>query len=83
MQFVMHEVLNIAEELKVCPKHADIDVDTMNAVLEEGGKFCAEVLYPLNQVGDREGCTRHADGSVTIPEALRPYMGGADKITRP
>ena len=25
---------------------------------------------------------QNADGSVTIPEALRPYMGGADKITR-
>jgi seryl-tRNA synthetase len=25
---------------------------------------------------------QNADGSVTIPEALRPYMGGAEKITR-
>jgi alkylation response protein AidB-like acyl-CoA dehydrogenase len=57
MQFVMHEVLNIAEELKVCPKHADIDVDTMNAVLEEGGKFAAEVAFPLNRIGDEQGCT--------------------------
>jgi seryl-tRNA synthetase len=23
---------------------------------------------------------QNADGSVTVPEALRPYMGGADKI---
>ncbi|MEJ5991277.1 acyl-CoA dehydrogenase C-terminal domain-containing protein [Ramlibacter sp. PS3R-8] len=56
MQFIIHEVLNITEELKVCPKHADIDADTMNAVLEEGGKFAAEVAFPLNRIGDEQGC---------------------------
>jgi len=57
MQFVMHEVLNVVDELKLLPAHADIDADTINAVLEEGGKFAAEVLAPLNQSGDEEGCT--------------------------
>ncbi len=56
MQFVMHEVLNVTEELKQIPRHADIDVDTINAVLEEGGKFAAEVAFPLNISGDAEGC---------------------------
>ncbi|MES1264732.1 MAG: acyl-CoA dehydrogenase N-terminal domain-containing protein, partial [Variovorax sp.] len=80
MQFVMHEVLNVTEELKALPKHADVDAETINAVLEEGGKFCAEVLYPLNRVGDEQGCTRHADGSVTTPagfkEAYRQFVEG-------
>ena len=57
MQFVMHEVLNVVDELKMLPAHADIDADTINAVLEEGGKFAAEVLAPLNASGDAEGCT--------------------------
>ncbi len=57
MQFVMHEVLNAVDELKMLPAHADIDADTINAVLEEGGKFAAEVLAPLNASGDAEGCT--------------------------
>ena len=26
---------------------------------------------------------QNADGSVTIPRALRPYMGGAERIARP
>ncbi len=39
------------------PRHADIDVDTINAVIEEGGKFASEVLAPLNAIGDAEGCT--------------------------
>jgi hypothetical protein len=41
----------------VCPPHADIDADTINAVLEEGGKFAAGVAFPLNISGDAEGCT--------------------------
>ncbi len=57
MQFVLHELLETENELKKLPKHADIDADTINQVLEEGGKFTAEVLFPLNHSGDREGCT--------------------------
>ena len=36
MQFVMHEVLQVVDDLKQIPKHADVDADTINAVLEEG-----------------------------------------------
>ncbi len=46
-----------AGELKTLPAHAEVDADTINAILEEGGKFASKVLFPLNQVGDREGCT--------------------------
>jgi alkylation response protein AidB-like acyl-CoA dehydrogenase len=56
MHFVLHELLNVTDELKMMPAHADIDADTINAVLEEGGKFAAEVLFPLNISGDEEGC---------------------------
>jgi hypothetical protein len=27
------------------PQHADIDIATIDAILEAGGQFCAEVLY--------------------------------------
>jgi alkylation response protein AidB-like acyl-CoA dehydrogenase len=57
MQFVLHELLGVGDELEALPAHAETDVDTINAVLEEGGKFTAEVLFPLNQGGDAEGCT--------------------------
>jgi alkylation response protein AidB-like acyl-CoA dehydrogenase len=56
MQFVMHELLHVVDELKQLPAHADIDVDTINAVIEEGGKFAANVLAPINQRGDEQGC---------------------------
>ncbi|MDP3707201.1 MAG: acyl-CoA dehydrogenase N-terminal domain-containing protein, partial [Polaromonas sp.] len=54
MQFVMHEVLKVIDEFKVLPRYADIDADTINAVLEEGGKFASEVIFPLNISGDEE-----------------------------
>ncbi len=81
MQFVMHEVLKVVDDLKQIPKHADVDADTINAVLEEGGKFASEVIFPLNQSGDAEGCsldnTTHA---VTTPkgfkEAYKTYIEG-------
>jgi alkylation response protein AidB-like acyl-CoA dehydrogenase len=81
MQFVLHEVLNAVDEVRLLPKHADVDADTVNAVLEEAGKFAAEVLAPLNLVGDEQGCTldpkTHA---VTTPkgfkEAYAKYVEG-------
>jgi len=81
MQFVLHEVLNVVDELKAMPQHADIDVDTFNAVLEEGGKFASEVIFPINLSGDSEGCkldkTTH---EVTPPkgfkEAYKTYVEG-------
>ena len=81
MQFVMHELLNVVEELKALPVHADVDVDTINAVLEEGGKFAADVVFPLNISGDTEGCTLDkATHEVTPPkgfkEAYTQYVDG-------
>jgi len=72
MQFVMHEVLNVTADLQQIPKHADMDADTINAVLEEGGKFAAEVLLPINRSGDEEHCvldqTTH---EVTTPTGFK------------
>ncbi len=79
MQFVLHELLQVEQELKQLPKHADTDADVINQVLEEGGKFASNVLFPLNHSGDREGC--HLDSqahTVTTPkgfkEAYRQYV---------
>jgi alkylation response protein AidB-like acyl-CoA dehydrogenase len=61
MQFVLHEVLKVADEYKQIPRYAEVDADTINAVIEEGGKFAAEVTFPLNINGDEEGCKLDKD----------------------
>jgi len=81
MQFVLHEVLQVTDELKALAPHADIDAETINAVLEEGGKFAANVTFPLNLSGDEEGCTLDkATHEVTPPkgfkEAYAQYVEG-------
>ena len=81
MQFVLHEVLHVMEDFKHIPKHAELDADTVNAVLEEGGKFAAEVTFPLNVSGDGEGCQiDQATHAVTTPkgfkEAYKKYVEG-------
>ncbi len=72
MQFVLHEVLHVTDDLKQMPQHADIDADTIAAVLEEGGKFASEVIFPLNQVGDEQGCTLNRDThEVKTPDGFK------------
>ncbi len=60
MRFVLHELLQVTHTFKTLPAHAEVDVDTINAVLEEGGKFASEVIAPLNAPGDAEGCSLDA-----------------------
>lgn len=79
MQFVLHELLQVEQELKRLPVHAELDADTINQVLEEGGKFTAEVLFPLNHSGDREGCRLDKEThAVSTPkgfkEAYKQYV---------
>ena len=72
MQFVLHELLDVTTELKQLPAHEELDADFINQVLEEGGKFASKVLFPLNQVGDREGCTLDlATHEVTTPKGFK------------
>ncbi len=57
MQFLMHEVFALSQAYQQMPRHAEVDADTLNAVLEEAGKFASEVAQPLNRIGDEQGCT--------------------------
>lgn len=71
MQFVLHEVLGATERLRELPQHADVTRELTDQVIEEGGKFCAEVLFPLNRSGDEEGCTYAGNGVVTTPKGFK------------
>ncbi|MDE2148990.1 MAG: acyl-CoA dehydrogenase C-terminal domain-containing protein [Gammaproteobacteria bacterium] len=71
IQFVLHELLEVEPALKQIPRYADLDTATIDSVIEEAGKFVSQVVFPLNQVGDRAGCARHDDGSVTTPPGFK------------
>ncbi|MBS0483014.1 MAG: acyl-CoA dehydrogenase C-terminal domain-containing protein [Proteobacteria bacterium] len=68
--FIINELLRL-EDYGNLPGFENASADMINAVIEEGGKFCAEVLAPLNLPGDQQGCTRNADGSVTTPQGFK------------
>ena len=69
-RFIINEMLDLASYGDL-PGFEMASPDVTDAVINEGGKFCAEVLAPLNQSGDQEGCTRHEDGSVTTPKGFK------------
>ena len=77
--FLLNDVFHL-ERYGNLPGFADATPDIVEAVLREAAKFSEEVLTPLNRVGDSEGCTRHADGSVTTPtgfkEAFKQLVAG-------
>jgi acyl-CoA dehydrogenase len=68
--FVLNDVLHV-ERYNNLPGFAEATPDLAAAVLSEAAKFCEDVLTPLNRVGDKEGCKRNADGSVTTPPGFK------------
>ncbi len=69
-RFIVNEVLKL-ESYGNLPGFESASTDIIDAVIEEGGKFTSEVVAPLNAPGDAQGCTRHADGSVTTPDGFK------------
>ena len=69
-QFVLNEVLDIGRYSNL-RGFTNASSDIVEAILEEAGKFAAEVLQPLNRIGDEVGCKRNDDGSVVTPPGFK------------
>lgn len=68
--FVLNEVLDVAS-FSHLQGFEQATGDMIEAILSEGAKFVENEIFPLNMVGDQQGCTRHADGSVTTPQGFK------------
>ena len=69
-RFVINEMLELGSFGNL-PGFEMATPDMVEAVVDEAGKFCSEVLAPINQIGDQQGCIRHEDGSVTTPDGFK------------
>jgi acyl-CoA dehydrogenase len=68
--FLLNDVFHI-ERFGNLPGFADASPDVVAAIVSAAGKFCEDVLTPLNRVGDRQGCRRSEDGGVATPEGFK------------
>jgi hypothetical protein len=68
-RFLLHEFFEV-EKLGDLPQFAGLSADTIDDVLANAGKLCEEVLQPLNQSGDEEGC-HYENGVVRTPKGFR------------
>src|ERR1043166_6529231 len=69
MRFLLNEVFN-AGELAKLPGYEEATPELVDTILEEGARLCEEVLQPLNQSGDVEGCT-FENGVVRTPKGFK------------
>ncbi|CAO3453051.1 Acyl-CoA dehydrogenase 2 [fadN-fadA-fadE operon] (EC 1.3.8.7) [Azospirillum argentinense] len=73
VRFVLDEIVG-AGKLAELPGYEDATPDLIAQVLEEGAKLCEEVLFPLNQSGDGEGCS-FENGVVRTPKGFKEAYG--------
>ncbi|NYZ14308.1 acyl-CoA dehydrogenase [Azospirillum sp. RWY-5-1] len=78
VEFVLDSIVGV-KALSTLPGFEDATPDLIRQILEEGAKLCEEVLFPLNQSGDAEGCS-FENGVVRTPagfkEAYQTYLEG-------
>jgi alkylation response protein AidB-like acyl-CoA dehydrogenase len=70
IDFVLNEIVDLPG-IASLPPYGHADPATVREALEEAGRLFAEVIAPLNRVGDRQGSRLHPDGTVCTPDGFR------------
>jgi alkylation response protein AidB-like acyl-CoA dehydrogenase len=68
-RFLLRDTFNI-EQYSALPGFKDAPLDVVDQILDEAAKLAEDVLQPLNQIGDREGC-KLENGVVTTPKGFK------------
>jgi alkylation response protein AidB-like acyl-CoA dehydrogenase len=68
--FILRDVLHV-EQYGDLPTFAEAPMEVIEQILNEAGRFTAEVLAPINAAGDKEGCVWRADHTVITPAGFR------------
>jgi alkylation response protein AidB-like acyl-CoA dehydrogenase len=69
MRFALDEAAGLSD-LAALPAFESVEPDLVDAILQEAGKLAGEVLAPINQSGDREGCV-FENGVVRMPAGFQ------------
>jgi alkylation response protein AidB-like acyl-CoA dehydrogenase len=67
LRFVLFEHLQAQEKV-------GLDKDTMDAFVDAAATFVGEFLAPINAPGDKQGCRRNADGTVTTAKGYKQAL---------
>ncbi|ROR02739.1 alkylation response protein AidB-like acyl-CoA dehydrogenase [Delftia acidovorans] len=69
IRFVQQHWLGAEADWRRMPAHDALDQETADMVVEAAGRFCADVLAPLNGPADLQGC-RLEEGRVRTPDGF-------------
>ena len=69
LEFLLSDVFLFDEQMSEMSKFSEVDLELILGIVKEYEKFCVEVLLPLNQNGDAEGC-KFVDGQVKTPDGF-------------
>jgi len=74
-KFLLHELFEVEKQTDL-PRFDQMSADLVDDILTNAGKFCEDVLHPINQSGDEEGC--HFENGVVrtpkgFPEAYKQF----------
>ena len=70
MMFLFNDVFDFQTHYQTFPEGRDAPADVVDQIVNEAARFSEEVLFPLYQSGDQEGC-RLEDGKVITPRGFR------------
>ena len=71
INFVLNDVLKVGRLAEAIPSFVDATPEVFSEMIETAAKFCEKELFPLSASGDAQGCKRHPDGSVSLPDGFK------------